>query len=103
MNLARWCNQPSFFKKKSFREFCEANQEYHQNPNTLCSALASMREFEHDHPDIAAKYFDMKWDYLGETPSEELTDFHDEREWKDDWQTDGSANDYIHNVTGKIE
>ena len=22
INLARWCNQPSFFKKKSFEEYC---------------------------------------------------------------------------------
>lgn len=26
IELARWCNQPQFYKKKSFREFCEANQ-----------------------------------------------------------------------------
>ena len=26
ITLARWCNQPSFVKKMSFREFCEANQ-----------------------------------------------------------------------------
>lgn len=103
VTLARWCNQPSFFKKKSFREYCEANQAYHQNPNTLCAALSTMREFEHDHPDIAAKYFDMKWDYLGETPSDESLDFHDEREWKDDWQIYGTAKDYVHNVNGKIE
>ena len=25
ITLARWCNQPSFLKKKSFRQFCEAN------------------------------------------------------------------------------
>lgn len=103
VTLARWCNQPSFFKKKSFREYCEANQAYHQNPNTLCAALASMRQFEHDHPDIAAKYFDMRWDNMGETPTDEPTDFHDEREWKDDWQMDNCAQDYVHNVNGKIE
>lgn len=55
INLARWCNQPSFFKKKSFREFCEANGE-----NSACYRY--MKEFEHDHPDIATKYFDMKWE-----------------------------------------
>lgn len=66
VTIARWCNQPSFLKKKSFREYCEANQEYHKNPNTLCASLATMREFEHDHPDIASKYFDMRWDRYGE-------------------------------------
>lgn len=69
VTLARWCNQPSFFKKKSFREYCEANQAYHQNPKTLCASLSTMLEFEHDHPDIAARYFDIKWDCFGEKPT----------------------------------
>ena len=33
--LARWCNQPSFFKKMSFRQFCVRNEEYHQGINKL--------------------------------------------------------------------
>lgn len=66
VTLARWCNQPNFLKKKSFRQYCEANQEYHKNPKTLCSALRTMREFESDHPDIAEKYFDIRWDKFGE-------------------------------------
>lgn len=99
VTLARWCNQPSFFKKKSFREYCEANQEYHQNPKTLCASLATMREFEKDHPDIAARYFDIKWDSLGETPLEsEIDALNDERIWD---PTD-SENNYIHNITGKL-
>lgn len=28
--IARWCNQVNFVKKKSFREFCELNQKYHE-------------------------------------------------------------------------
>lgn len=66
ITLARWCNQPSFLKKKSFREYCEANQEYKKNQNTLCSSMKTMLEFEREHPDIAEKYFDMKWDRFGE-------------------------------------
>jgi hypothetical protein len=54
ITLARWCNQPSFIKKKSFREFCEANGE-------KSSSMRYLREFEHDHPEIAKQYFDMKW------------------------------------------
>lgn len=53
--IARWCNQPSFLKKKSFREFCF---------NTLGqnkSAPKYAEEFERQHPEIATKYFDMKW------------------------------------------
>jgi hypothetical protein len=60
--LARWCNQPQFFKKKSFRQFCIANQEYHKNKETQCSAYQSMLEFEQDFPDIANEYFDLRYD-----------------------------------------
>ena len=60
--LARWCNQPSFFKKKSFRQFCESNQTYHKNPETICAAYQAMLDFEKAHPDIAKKYFDLRFD-----------------------------------------
>ena len=52
ITLARWCNQPSFLKKKSFREFA------------LASGGASERyvlDFERRHPEIAAEYFNMRW------------------------------------------
>ena len=60
--LARWCNQPQFFKKKSFRQFCEANQEYHKNPDTLCAAYQALVDFEKDYPDIAKEYFDLRYE-----------------------------------------
>ena len=60
--LARWCNQPQFFKKKSFRQFCVANQEYHKNKETYCSAYQSMIEFEENFPEIAREYFDLRYD-----------------------------------------
>lgn len=66
VTLARWCNQPSFFKKKSFREYCYANQAYKKNQDTMCSTLSSMLEFEKDFPEIAAKYFDIRFDRFGE-------------------------------------
>lgn len=62
VTIARWCNQPQFFKKKSFREFCEANQRYHKNQKTLCAAYKAMIEFESEFPDIAARYFDRKFE-----------------------------------------
>ena len=62
VNIARWCNQPQFFKKKSFREFCIANQEYHKNKKTLCSAMRAMTEFEKEFPVIAARFFDLKYE-----------------------------------------
>lgn len=57
INLARWCNQPSFFKKKSYRQYCEANGEN-------SSTMRYMRKFEHDWPDIAADFYDLRWDEL---------------------------------------
>ena len=54
INLARWCNQPSFFKKKSFREFCEAN-------GLKSACYKYMDEFEKLYPDVAKMYFDMKY------------------------------------------
>lgn len=57
INLARWCNQPDFFKKKSFREYCEANG---QNSATM----RYFRFFEQRHPEIAQKYFNLKYDEL---------------------------------------
>lgn len=64
IQLARWCNQPQFYKKKSFRQFCETNQFYHKNKNTLCAAYRVMLEFEEKHPDIAEKYFDLRYEEL---------------------------------------
>ena len=53
ITLARWCNQPSFFKKKSFREFC------YMNGNS--AALRYATEFECKYPALAKQYFDTKW------------------------------------------
>ncbi len=64
IELARWCNQPQFFKKKSFRQFCEANRDYNHNEN--CSSYRSMIEFEKDRPDIAKKYFDLRFEDLNQ-------------------------------------
>lgn len=70
VTLARWCNQPSIFKKMSFRYFCEANQALHKNKDTLCSSMKAMVDFEQEHPEIAALYFDLwfekeieRWNY----------------------------------------
>lgn len=56
VTIARWCNQPSYFKKLSFRQFCERTKECGSD-----SSLRYLREFESQHPEIATKYFDMKW------------------------------------------
>jgi hypothetical protein len=62
IQIARWCNQPQFFKKKSFRQFCEANQAYHKNGKTNCTAYQVMVDFEKAFPDIAKEYFDLRFD-----------------------------------------
>ena len=86
IQLARWCNQPSFYKKMSFRQYCVRNEEYHQgiqydnkkgvynkklklpkgfNPRpTFCSCYRTMLEFEKEFPEIAQKYFDLRFEEL---------------------------------------
>ena len=62
VTIARWANQTSLVKKMSFRQFCEANQALHKTKGTLCSAMKSMTDFEEEYPEIAAKYFDMRFE-----------------------------------------
>lgn len=62
VTMARWCNQPSIFKKMSFRQFCEANQQRYKTEGTLCSAMKAMVDFENEHPDIAKRYFDLRFE-----------------------------------------
>ena len=49
-------------QKMSFRQFCEANQALHKTEGTLCSAMRSMVDFENEHPEIAKKYFDLRYE-----------------------------------------
>ena len=62
INLARWCNQPSFFKKKSYREFCLANQS--DKSDKECATITYMKEFERDCPDIATQFYNLKYEEL---------------------------------------
>lgn len=59
--LARWGNQPSIFKKMSFRQFCEANQA-ERKTDRLCSAMKALHYFEEKNPEIAKSYFDIRYD-----------------------------------------
>lgn len=54
IQIARWCNQPSFFKKKSLRE-------YIFDTDKGKAAMKYLSDFESDHPEIAKRYFDMKY------------------------------------------
>ena len=55
-------------KKKSFRQYCEANEEYHRrhtkNPTKNCSCYQAMLDFESEFPEIAKKYYDLRFDEL---------------------------------------
>ena len=62
VTMARWCNQPSFFKKKSFRQYCEANQALVKTEGHICSSMRALNDFENDYPEIARKYFDLRFD-----------------------------------------
>lgn len=67
VQIARWCNQQDFFKKKSFRQYCEANEDYHQagkHKDYHCACYQSMLDFEAQFPDIAKEYFDLRYDQL---------------------------------------
>ena len=55
ITLARWCNQPSFLKKKSIREYAEFQGQGY-------APYRYITEFRNGYPDIANKYYDMKWE-----------------------------------------
>lgn len=47
--IARWCNQPQFYKKMSFEEFILRNQSYkeeHSSSTKTCKALVTYRKFK---------------------------------------------------------
>lgn len=52
INLARWCNQPSIIKKLTFQDFCEKSGG---------ASLRYLNEFKKEYPQIAAKYFNLKY------------------------------------------
>ena len=60
ITLARWCNQPSFFKKVTFREYCEKCNGINS------AAYRYMKEFESKYPEVAKEYFDIKFSELKE-------------------------------------
>lgn len=64
VTIARWANQPSIIKKMSFRQFCEANQALHKTEGSLCSSMKSLIEFERQYPEIAKRYFDIRFEEM---------------------------------------
>lgn len=76
--IASWCNQPSFFKKMTFRQFAIGRgmsnklykiykgnpRQYINDGNKKGSCWRYMEEFESKYPIIAQKYFDIAGDDL---------------------------------------
>ena len=61
INLAAWCNQPSQFKKRSYREWCICDKERGHD-----ATYRYYKQLENDFPDIAEKYFDLKYEEINE-------------------------------------
>ena len=59
INLAAWCNQPNQFKKRSYREWCICEKERGHD-----STYRYYKQLENDFPDIAEKYFDLKYEEI---------------------------------------
>lgn len=58
--IARWCNQPQFYKKMSFEEFILRNQSYkedHFSSKKTCKALETYRDFQ--------SVFSDRWEQIG--------------------------------------
>ena len=62
ITLARWCNQPSMFKKNSFRQYCRDVKGNGEGS----AAMRYLTEFEDKYPDVAKKYFDLRYEDLKE-------------------------------------
>ncbi len=74
-SLANWCNQPHLFAKLSFRECCVLRgmstfyKEYRNNwdgyleeGHSKYKSWRILEKFEKQHPEIATKYFDLKFE-----------------------------------------
>ena len=59
ISISNWCNQPSFFKKKSLREFVQARQA---NVKSESSDTRYLKQVEKDMPELVARYYDMKYE-----------------------------------------
>ena len=62
--LARWCNQPSIFKKRSFKEFIVDENRMKNNKKGNTKAMDFLIKFEKEYPEVAEKYFNMKYEEI---------------------------------------
>lgn len=71
IQIARWANQPALVKKMSFWEYCLRNQDWvvdhkGRHPDWMCPALRAAIWFRNKYPEIADKYFNMKFSELNQ-------------------------------------
>jgi len=69
--LARWCNQPSHFKRMSFEEFCIRNQDYAKSDKP-CASMRALNLLKEDAPEVYEKYAACKFMYAGKKSQEEI-------------------------------
>jgi len=60
IQLARWCNQPTFFKKQSLLEYVYKTDGIGRE-DKMYASKRYIEEFTNKHPEIANKYFNLKF------------------------------------------
>ena len=63
ITLARWCNQPSFFKKESLKEYVYITDGIGREDKQYASKRY-IENFQNQYPEIAKEYYDMKFEDL---------------------------------------
>lgn len=61
INLARWCNQPSMFKKKSYKEYCEFSDSISVKEKYTSACWQYYIKVANEMPDLAYEYFNIKY------------------------------------------
>lgn len=59
VQIARWCNQPQFYKKQSFWEFCYRNQTYWEQRNGF-DVVREIKQFDEFLKDYDEGYYDKE-------------------------------------------
>ena len=57
VQIARWCNQPQFYKKMSFWEFSYRNQSYWEEKTGCAGNRPRLKSFEEFEQDVADGYY----------------------------------------------